>query len=360
MVSAERTPHVLAISAAVAASVIGVNVPVRAQQAPPARRELTRDVPVTELGRGVCLTGKMHKPLGSVITVQGVAVDGPEKGYEGGPNLRVQRIDGRATQEDIQIVLQPYFNKWGDRAVDDGHALPELTTGTTYELEGYETGGFVGIPTDAYKRAGVVLQTCDHYFRCVFEAYRGKAIDPVRFSPEDFLDRQALIEGVARNADGRAVITGKGWTLVTDPGGPWPVGSEGKTVEGRGTIRAGEAKGTYRLEDGESRIVRLQDQVGREVKLRGRAWSLNGQWWFEYRGTNLYIEDIDKAPGFAPDLHGKPIEVNGLLEEAELPRVDQIGTKPNRDRSKQFVVRKASISTLESLLGPERVERPKD
>src|SRR5262245_60488391 len=59
------------------------------------------------------LIGKLHEPLGTVLTLQGVAVEGPFKGTEGGPTLRVQRINGRATQEDLRIKLEPYFHDFG-------------------------------------------------------------------------------------------------------------------------------------------------------------------------------------------------------------------------------------------------------
>ena len=64
-----------------------------------------QEVPVDQLGKTYQLIGKLGVPLGDVVHVEGVVVEGKFKGYEGGPNLRVQRIDGKATQKNIQIQL---------------------------------------------------------------------------------------------------------------------------------------------------------------------------------------------------------------------------------------------------------------
>lgn len=60
-----------------------------------------QNIPVAQLGEQFQLIGKLHVPLGKVIEIEGVVVEGPFKGYEGGFSLRVQRIHGRVTQEDI-------------------------------------------------------------------------------------------------------------------------------------------------------------------------------------------------------------------------------------------------------------------
>lgn len=133
-----------------------------------------KNVPISELGRKFELVGKLHVPLGKIVLLEGIAVEGRFKGYEGGPNLRVQRIDGDYTQEDVQIVISPYWSKWGEKTPHFGIALPKLEMGQTYEMEGYETGGFVGIPEKAYERAGVALQTSGHYFREYFVVFRAK------------------------------------------------------------------------------------------------------------------------------------------------------------------------------------------
>src|SRR5262245_22141013 len=86
------------------------------------------DVPLSQIGSKYRLIGKLHEPLGTVVTLQGVIVEGPSKGYEGGPNICVRRINGLATQEDIQIKLSKGWTEFG---VD----LPKLESGTTLELK---------------------------------------------------------------------------------------------------------------------------------------------------------------------------------------------------------------------------------
>lgn len=281
------------------------------------------------------ITATLGVPFGTMITVQGVVVEGPGKGYEGGPNLRVQRINGKATQQDIQIKLRGGFEG--------------VEPGKTYEFEGYETGGFVGMPRERYIALG--LQTTGHYFRHELSVHSGKAIDAIAWSPADFAGREALLEGTAVNRDNRSYIDGNGWSLLTDPAGPWPKELEGKTVETLGAIA--KADGEYRLEKGVARLVKLEDQKGRAVELRGKAFPNQGRFGFEYRGTTLVIELKEKLPGWQEesDLHGRPVIITGTLEEAELP-----DPMDKRAKKKTFIIRKAAWKRLDTLLAPERIE----
>ena len=139
--------------------------------------------------------GALGAPVGTVLTVQGVVVESPIKGIETGPNLRIQRINGRATQDDIQLRLSPFLYKFGEPA-DEG-ALPELDYGHTYEFEGYETGQFLGVPVEAHQHARVTRHETIFHFSHRLVVYSGKKIEPVNWSPGDFVDREALIEGRA-------------------------------------------------------------------------------------------------------------------------------------------------------------------
>jgi hypothetical protein len=314
------------------------------------------DVPVNELGSKYQLVGKLHVPLGKVVTLKGVIVDGPSKGYEGGPNLRVQKIDGAVTQEDIQIQVIPYFGEFGRRRYD-GKELPKLELGKSYELEGYESGHYVGKPEEAYRRAGLEIQTSGFYFLQYFDVYRAKQIEPVVFFPADFVGREALLEGKATNEHGNAYIVGNGWKLKVDPKANWPADFEGKRVEGRGTIRKADRAEEYDLEKGVSRLVRLEDQVGKKVNLRGRAWSLNQYWWFDYRGVDVFIDNLETVPGWDTKFRGEPIEFSGVLEEAMLPDRKEFTLVEKPRLKKQFIVRKATCKRLDNLLSPERVTR---
>ena len=118
---------------------------------------------------------------------------------------------------------------------------------------------------------------------------------------------------------------------------------EDNAVEGLGIIRKTDDTKTYRLEKGITRLVKLEDQVGREVSLRGTAWSMNGHWWFDYRGTQLYVEGMEKLPGWNANLHGEPVLIIGLLDKALLPRIDQIALKPEPDLKKYLRCSKSLV-----------------
>jgi hypothetical protein len=100
--------------------------------------------------------------------------------------------------------------------------------------------------------------------------------------------------------------------------------------------------------------VRLGDQRGRQVELRGTAWSLNGHWWFEYRGIQLYVDGMNKLPGWKAALHGSPMVITGTLDEDNLPNINQIAIKSKPDKAKYFIVRKPKWQPLKELLAPER------
>jgi hypothetical protein len=139
--------------------------------------EEPQKVPVEQLGKTFQLIGKLGVPMGDIVRVEGVVVEGEFKGYEGGPNLRVQRINGKATRKNIQIQIHPYVSKWGEEPLAGGVALPKLETGKKYWMEGYETGHYVGIPAKAYQKAGVALQTTNHHFHTELHVYKAKLIE---------------------------------------------------------------------------------------------------------------------------------------------------------------------------------------
>jgi hypothetical protein len=313
-----------------------------------------QNVPVSELGTQFQLVGKLHSPFGRYITVEGVVVEGPFKGYEGGHNLRLQRIQNRATQEDIQIVIRPYFYKWGEKPFSSGQALPKLEIGKSYRMEGYETGGYVGTPAKAYREAGVALQTQHHYFRTEFVVVKAKRIDPISFAPGDFTGRRALLQGKAASHRDRALMLGNGWTVVVNNKKKWPLRLEGKTVEAYGLYNLTNDRTEFALVDGTARLVRLEDQIGQTVELRGTALSINDVWFFRYRGIDLYVENMTQLPGWSSENHERPMIIRGVLEKTKLPRLDQITEKPDRDLAEQYIVREASWEPIPALLSPER------
>ncbi len=308
-------------------------------------------IPFHALNTDYVILGKLQRPLGTVTTIEGVVVESKLRAYLGVPMLRVQRIGGEAVISNIEIPLTP------DRVnPSDGAASPRFEPGMSYELVGYETGGFDGIPGGAFDEGEPVVATTDHHFACEFITIGGKPIDPVRFTPADFVGRETLLSGRARSRDGASWIEGDGWGLLVDAAGPWDAGMEGNEVEAHGVIGVDPGTGAHRLESGRTRLVRLEDQIGREADLRGMAWSLNGHWWLRYRGTNLHVEGMAEML-HGTDMHAAPVVIRGRLERAMLPRIDQIALKIDRDLGEAYIVRDAVWEPLDALLAPE-LEQP--
>lgn len=332
-----------------------------------ARAEEPQNIPISELGSKYELIGKLHTPLGHIITIQGIAVEGPFKGYEGGPNLRIQRIEWNYTQEDIQIVIKPFLQEWGEDATAGGETLPKLEMGQTYEMVGYETGGYEGVPGEAFNHGATLVQTVNYYFRHHFIVTKAKRIEPIAYSPLMFVGKKALIAGLAETKNGNSTVVGNGWNVIVTRGSAWLGDIEGKQVETYGLYNpdsswrsnGGKASGNFDLVEGNWHLVRLEDQLGKKVSLRGRARSLNGVWWFNYRGQDLYVEGMESLPGWTDENHGRLVIIEGRLDKAKLPRLDQVSRKPDRDLADYFIVREANWKPLPALLFTERQLRPK-
>lgn len=323
-------------------------------------------MPVEKLGGDFKLIGKLHSPLGTMIKVVGVVVEGDFKGYEGGLNLRVQRIQGQYYQDDIQIVLESSWLEWDDLGEDED--LPELKVGETYEMEGYQSGGFVGMPSEALERMQGIPQVAGHYFRQEFVVIKAKLAKSISYTPWMFSDRKALMNGIAKSIDGDSVLVGDGWSVVVKRGEKWSDDFEGKKIESYGLYKpdATEKQNPnsvakkFDLVDGWCRLVELEDQIGKKVCLRGMARSTNGHWWFHYRGTDLDVEDMDKLPGWTIDNHWRPMEIEGRLELVKQLSPDQSSDEQDRASSNKFIIREPSWKSLPALLTTERAFSTKE
>lgn len=285
--------------------------------------------------------------MGSTVTVSGFIVEGPHKGYKGGLNMVVQIINDSSIQELIQIPVSLYFG-------ESGTGLhPELKKGSTYRLRVYETGEYVGTPGDAYKESGIISQTTGFYFQNRLVVISGKKIDPIEWSPISFQGRNALLSGTAKNENDTAVIQSSKWKLKLVGFRKWATDEVGNLVEVYGKVEQTEAKGTYNIKNGEPHLVKLDDQLGKKVSLRGSACNLNQYWWFNYRGTKIYVEKIEALPNWTGSNHLRPIEITGILEQAEMPDLDRVGIETNPGRKLYYIVRKASWTPVKELLTPE-------
>lgn len=316
-----------------------------------------RNIPISKLGERYQLIGKLNVPLGQVVKVTGVAVFEEGKGYEVGPNIYVQKVNNIATQKDIKICIEPYNKDWGKTYEDkDGFELPKLEMGKTYVMEGYESGSYVGVPGDVYKKAGIMLQTSGFYFMEKLIVYKAKKVESVVFSPADFPGRKALFPGRAASINGQSLVIGKDWSVVVNGKSPWPEDIEGKLIETYGIYQpviTQTSKRIYKLVGGTWRLTELSDQIGRKVALRGRAVDHNNKWLFMYRGTDIYVENMEKLPGWSVDHHWRPVIIKGILEKARLPQLDQDSLKPNQDLKEYYIIRQASWEPLGELMAPE-------
>ncbi|GAB2843214.1 hypothetical protein [Ferruginibacter profundus] len=297
------------------------------------------------------LIGELGKPLGTTLTVQGIIVSNRfKRSYNDGPILKVQAIHDSSIQELIKIPLSPYFGEFGDKR------LPKLENGSTYRLRVYETGEFDGIPSDAYEEAGILLQTKGFHFQNRLVVLSGEKIKPIRETPNKFIGHIALISGVATNESDTAFINTSKGKLRLIGFRKWTVSEVGKLVEVYGKIEPTESKDIFDVRDCIPRLVNLKDQIGKTVKLRGRAMNMNQYWWFNYRGTDIYVENMEELPNWTGENHFRPMEITGILEQAVLPRIDQITLKENRDKKLYYIVRKPSWTPIEKLLAVEDKE----
>jgi hypothetical protein len=116
-----------------------------------------------DLGR--CrIIGTLGKPLGTVVRIDGAAVDDGYrrlKSDEGETLLKIEKVDGRKPAGEVIIRLMP-------------SALASITcpkTGQRFSLIGYETGGFTGIPGEAFKYIPQAA-TAGFQFETHFEALK--------------------------------------------------------------------------------------------------------------------------------------------------------------------------------------------
>jgi hypothetical protein len=305
------------------------------------------DVPADQLGKSFRLLGKLKQPLGEVVKVQGLVVKGSGNRHDDGLDVRVFRIGNLATQEFIQLKLKDYYGR---------DEIPNLAPGRTCELEGYETGGYVGIPAAARKRAGEAAQTAEHRFVHEFVVFESAEIKVQPFTPADFLGRDALLQGRAQSEGGSAYIAGATWKMLVDNGTPWSKNVEGKTVEARGVIRTIGKTTTYRMENSgkanTARLVNLNDQIGRQVVLRGTLLENHGQFAFRYRGAFVQVENVKELAA--------QLETTGALQLTGV--LDQVTVQNGRsligetETSTQFIVRRAVLKPCDALLAIERAE----
>ncbi|MBL7730117.1 MAG: hypothetical protein JNM88_02990 [Chitinophagaceae bacterium] len=311
-------------------------------------QEPTIRVPITQRKSQFEIVGELGVKLGTIVTVRGFIYEDWGKGYETGPILVIQSINDSAIQEFIKIPYSLYFEGMDDKRFPD-----KVKPGNTYQFRVYETGGYVGTPDGVYEETKVLTQTTALYFQNNLVVISGKKIEPAEWSPRDFIGRNAVLTGIAKNENDTAVIYTAGWTLKLTGSRKWSEAASGKQAEVYGKIRPTAENNVYAVDSGRARLVKLEDQVGKTVQLRGTIINLNQYWWFNYRGTDIYVDGLDKLVDGVSDMHFRPVEITGLLEQANMPDIDKLVLEENPPKKLYYIIRKASISPASELLTPE-------
>ena len=331
--------------------------------------EEVQDIPMSTIGGSYRVLGRTGKPLGAMVTLQGVVVRGRRyKGDRGDHILQVQRINGRASQEGIEVPFRHFRTDFGEPYYvadldapepykpDPDRSLPKLEYGQTYEFWGFETGGFTGDPDEATWDGGLARQSAGFYFTSDFVVVKGKKLQRIALSPLDFLGQRALVHGEAINQDGKAWLKDPGWQIEVVRDGPWPNSLRGAHVAVIGLI--GKAPNAAHAQIQAERAVRdqLEDQINDRVQLRGEARSWNSRWFLRYNGHEIIlVENMDQlAAAHSLDLH-TAIEISGLLRRELL---DDDGSSRGRRLKERYIVRGATCRVVEDLLPIERIEEP--
>ncbi|MFT5751802.1 MAG: hypothetical protein ACI828_001507 [Flavobacteriales bacterium] len=266
----------------------------------------------------IALTGELGVEYGELVIVEGVVVEGQAKGHDGGPNLLVQGIEDSTIQSKIQIPMKPFFHDFGTSA------MPSIEAGTSYSLRVYETGSFVGRPRKARLDKGVWLQTTGFYFHNGLSVLSATEIKPIECSPADFKGRKDLFIGKAKNVNDIAYVVGRNWRIELLNASKWSSKELRKDVEIYREVIPMNQKDVFQIKDGAPRLLHLKDQIGKAVKLRGKAYGGNGKWKFNYRGVWIYVKDMGELPNWLMENHGRPIEISRMLSKEKLPKIDQL------------------------------------
>jgi hypothetical protein len=324
-------------------------------------------IPMDAMGITYRVRGRTGEPLGRMVTLHGVVVRGNRfKGDWSEPVLLVQRINGHATQDCIEVPIRPYAtdfgkpyfvaNLEGPDGPDAERSLPRLEYGRTYEFRGFETGGFVGDPDEAALDGGVCKQRAGFYFTSEFVVVKGKNSPRIVFSPPDFLGRKALVHGRASNHGGKAWLADNGWQVEVLSGGAWPESMLNARVAVTGVIGKEPGAKFPHIKDCRVRRDHLEDQIGRCVELRGEAIEFNSHWYLRYNYQDVLVENMKGLAAANSLTLRSPVEIRGVLRRERLR--DELSSIDNTVLREQYIVRQAVCVPVDDLLPIERREEP--
>ena len=128
--------------------------PVAATQGQPARSNI-KPIHISQLNRRKVI-GSLGHPLGTVVTVEGIAADESytrRKADAGETLLRVQTVNGKALRREVILNFHAY----------EGTENKNPFAGMRFKYIGYETGGFSGIPEAAFAYVPRVATSGYHF-----------------------------------------------------------------------------------------------------------------------------------------------------------------------------------------------------
>ncbi len=271
--------------------------------------------------------GRVAPTTNVALEVEGLVVEGPPKGFEDGKTLRVRRVNGVATQSAVELKL-----------VGAAPVLDLLAVGASYRLRAMERSLMVGTPPE--ELGDRMVQTASEYRSHRLEVLGGVAIATRPPHPADFVGRSALLQGIGHREGEHALLAVDDWKVELD-GVAWDEAFEGREIEAYGAIAERAAPATHAMRVERCGLVRLADQVGREVTLRGYALRGPTSTTLLHREGEIAVEpgaDVAPLEWFAPAV------LRGRLER-------RAGQSPG------YVVRAARWDAGPPLLDPEIAPR---
>ena len=131
---------------AIILSIIGTSLILRAEE-----------IQVGDIGNKVTLIGRLGKPIGTVVTIEGQLISEPKQGKSGqiSAALRVNKVDGKPLEK-AQVVGLIFRASAG---------LPSAHANEIIQLTGYESGAFIGTPDAARDLLGKDASPLDWKFQ---------------------------------------------------------------------------------------------------------------------------------------------------------------------------------------------------
>lgn len=309
-------------------------------------QEDKQKVSINELGKNVDLLGELKLKLGTVTKVEGKLIEGQSKGYDDGFNFLIYKLNDTVTQFPIIIPINAYESQ------DVQKAFEQLKIDAFYQLNVYETGAYVGTPLEALKMTDQLIQTTDLYYRNELIVLSIQEIPNYQWLPQYFIGRKALLSGIAMNKKHDAYLIGDGWEMKLDNQPLWDQLYLNKQVQVFACNVNMEDQKSYSGIASNSRLINLNDQIDQTISLNGTLWSMNGRWWFTYRGQEIFLKNIQNLQNFSADLHGKSVELKGLLKLASTENSTKTELPYEFFRS-DYVLFAIEFKKLNQLLTPE-------